>query len=307
MVFTLDLYHKGLVFSSRFPWKIGTVSFMACPDLATDRCTVEDFRKILDDPFFDGLEIAATPDHVWRKVKPLLGGKWVARGCQPDILSNKLDLNSANPKERSKAINWIKREIWAAAKRGIRMVALCSGPDPGIESRKEARQLLVESLNEICGFAANQNVTIALETFDRDYDKRLLIGPLDEALEVVGAVKKRAANMGLMWDLSHAPMLGENPEDLRRAKNSLIHVHYGCAKRVDGSYIDSHPTFGMEGAVNTADDVSRLLEVLLDIGYSGKISFEVKPEAGQTSEEAISPAKETLMKAYHKIIMNGLS
>jgi sugar phosphate isomerase/epimerase len=109
-----------------------------------------------------------------------------------------------------------------------------------------------------------------------------------------------------MWDLSHAPMLGESPEDLRRAKGFLAHIHVGCSKKTDGTYVDSHPGFYVKGAVNSEDDVARLLQVLLEINYDGMIGFEVKPEPQQTSEEIVNTAKGVLTSAYQKVVLDSL-
>lgn len=307
MGFSLDMIRNGLPLSVRFPWKVSIVSFMAYPETIQGQGdVVGSIEKILGDAFFDGIEVSIVSDSAWGQIQPLLRGKWVARGCQPDILINKLDLNSSNPSARREAINRIKLEIEKAGERGLEAVGVCSGPDPGQERREDAKNLLVQSLTELCERASQYGMNVALESFDRIYDKKLLIGPLDEAIEVIEKVQSTCGNVGLMWDLSHAPMLDEKPEELKKAKGRLMHVHIGCAKKVDNTYKDTHPGFHTKGAVNTEDDVARLLKILWEIDYRGRIGFEVKPEEHQTSQEIVNCAKGVLMKAYQNFAMDML-
>ena len=306
-MFTVDFFYRGLPISSRFPWKIGIVSFMAYPSMMRGEGDIVDYIKtIAEDPFFDGVEVCALTDYQWGLVEPLLKGR-VVRCLQPDILMKRLNLNSLDNEVRREAVGYVKKEVEVAAGRGVRMVALCSGPDLGVERRDEAKSLLIESLSEVCRYAADRDVNILIESFDREHDKKLLIGPVDEAIDIIREVRRYGGrNMGLLWDLSHAPMLNEKPGDLRKAQEVLMHIHIGCAKEVEGRYLDTHPPFFIKGAVNKVEDVASLLKVLLELGYSKMVSFEVKPEAYQTSEEVINGVKGVLMTAYRKVVLEAL-
>jgi len=305
--FAVTLRHKGLRLSSEFPWKISVVSFMAYPEMTQEKGDVAgDLLKILDDSFFDAAEVPSIGPADWDRVKRYVGEKTFVRGLQPDILTNKLDLNAPDATKRREAISRIKSEIDLVSGRGIRMIGLCSGPDPGIDKRKEATENLVQSLTEICKHASQKKIRLALETFDRDCDKKLLIGPLGEAIDVVSKISEQCDNIGLMWDLSHAPMLKETPEDLKRAADVLAHIHVGCSKKTDGALVDTHPGFYTKGAVNSESDVARLLRVLQEIKYRGMIGFEVKPEPHQTSEEIVSTAKGVLVGAYQSVVSSFL-
>ena len=307
-MFAVFLSHKGLKLSAVFPWKTGIVSFMAYPSMMKGEGDVCGYlRTLAEDSFFEGVEVCNLTDAQWNSVKPLLAEKTVGRGLQPDLLMGKLDINALEEEARQKAVNYVIREVDIAAKRGIQTVALCSGPDPGVDKRGQAKELLIDSLNLICDKAARLNVTILIEPFDRDYDKKLLIGPLDEAVDIVDNVRRRYENIGVLWDLSHAPMLNEAPEVLEKARDFLTHVHIGCAKRVGDKYVDSHPTFYTEGAVNTVNDVKTLLKTLYNIGYRRMVSFEVRPEERQTSEATINCAKGVLVSAYQKMVSEVLS
>lgn len=306
-MFGVELGFKGLSLSARFPWRVGIVSFMSHPSIiAGEGDVVGSVRRILEDPFFDAVEVSLVPDPAWEGLKPYLNGKGVARALQPDILTKRLDLSSLDEKRRGEAVAYVKREVEVAHGRGLNTVALCSGPDPGAEKRADATEALVKSLEEVCGFALHRGVGIVFETFDRDWDKKSLAGPLDEALEMVRGIRRRYGNIGLLWDLGHAPMLGEKPEDVRRAGDVLVHVHIGCAKRVDSKLFDWHPVFYQPGAVNTVEDVAGLLRVLIEMGYKGGFAFEVKPEQGQSSEAVINTSKGVLMEAYQRALAGML-
>lgn len=306
-MFTLDFQYKGLSLSSRFPWKIGIVSFMAFPSMMRGEGDIPGFfKKLGSDPFFELLELCALTEAQWSQAKLFLAGKILARGLQPELLTRKLDLNAKDSEERAKAIDYVKVEIDTAVKRRIPTIALCSGPDPGEGFREEAKEILVKSLKEICGYAASKGATILLENFDREYDKRLLIGPTKEALDVIKRVRLDYGNIALMWDLSHAPMLSEDPKVLKDTVSLLGHIHIGCTKEDHGKLLDTHPVFHTPGAINTEVELSSLLLQLWGMDYKGMISFEVRPEEHQTSEGVIAQAKAVLMDAYRLMLLEIL-
>ncbi|MGQ9513628.1 MAG: sugar phosphate isomerase/epimerase family protein [Thermoproteota archaeon] len=297
----------SLEISVRFPWKIGIVSFMAFPSMTKGpNELLESIKVIADDPLFDAIEIPLIPNSSWDSLNKVLEGKEIARGCQPDLLTGKLDLNSLDEKRREEAVSYVKRQVEECSRQGLKRLAICSGPDPGKERREEAKRLLVKSLVDICLYASRKNLEILLETFDRDWDKKLLIGPIDEAIEVIDAVRKTEKNIGLMWDLSHAPLLGEKPEDLRRASHVLEHIHIGCTKQLDDKLLDWHPVFYTKGAINTSHDVAKLLQTLLEIRYKGIVAFEVKPEEHQTSQQVLDIAKGTLISAFQEVALKAI-
>jgi len=95
---------------------------------------------------------------------------------------------------------------------GAKSLAFLSGKDPGEGERDQAFKLLISSINEICEYAKSKgDLRIALEIFDREIDKKCLIGPANEAKMVAEEVRKEFDNFGLMVDLSHLPLLKETP------------------------------------------------------------------------------------------------
>jgi sugar phosphate isomerase/epimerase len=126
---------------------------------------------------------------------------------------------------------------------------------------------------------------------------------MEEAVKIVSEVRNDYDNIGVMWDLSHGPLIGEKPDILTEAGELLEYVHIGCAERTEsGGLLDHHPGFYSKNAVNTSDDVSDLLKVLSDMDYFGFVGFEVKPQDFQTSQEVISTAKSVLLEGFQKAI-----
>jgi hydroxypyruvate isomerase len=301
-------FAKGkTAFTAHFPWRVSIVAFMANPPVLKEDIPAlkETFSALTSDGFFDMIEVQALSQEAWQAVSPILSSSTVevVFGVQPLVLMQGYNPSSLKEEERKRAVAKLVEVVRTAASRGVTKVAFSSGPDPGPENREAARDSLVKSLKEITAEAKKLGVTIILETFDRDWDKKQLIGPIREAVEVAKEVKADFDNFGLLWDLSHGPMLNEKPGDIKVAKDYLAHIHIGCTKKLpDGRLVDWHPGFYRPGAINGVNEVADLLKVLLEINYGGAIGFEVKPEEGQHWLETVQAAKGVLYSAYHKVL-----
>ncbi len=289
--------------------KVGIVQLMAYPE--TD--TVESIRKIADDAFFGAIEIASIPEDIKGEVILILEASHLVIGYvgQPLLLNNKLDLNSLVPQQREAAISAIKGGIDEAYLLGAKQLAVLSGPAPAREKRDQAKGVLVDSLSQICSYAqSRRDLGITMEIFDREYDKKCLIGPTEEAVEIAKEVKRHYSNFGLMVDLSHLPLLKETPGyAVKTAKDYLTHVHIGSCILKDKShpaYGDKHPPFGMAVGENDVEEVKLFLKALMEIEYIGErkqnvVAFEVKPLPGQSPDVVVANAKRTLMEAWARL------
>ncbi|MFC1903712.1 sugar phosphate isomerase/epimerase family protein [Chloroflexota bacterium] len=285
--------------------KVGIVHFMAFPDTSLDN-----IRITAEDEFFGAIEIKSIPDDTKEEVARLLSTSNLIVGfaAQPMLLGEKLDLNSPIPQQRQASISQIKSAIDEACSLGAKQLAVLSGPAPAPEKCEQARELLVDSLAQICKYAKSKgNLGITLEIFDREIDKKCLIGPTEEGVQVAKDVRRHYPNFGLMVDLSHLPLLRESAEHaLKTAKDYLAHVHIGNCVMKDKShpaYGDKHPPFGIAGSENGVEEVRLFLKALMDIGYIGEgkqnvVAFEVKPLEGESSEAVVANAKRTLMEAW---------
>ena len=170
---------------------------------------------------------------------------------------------------------------------GAKRIAFLSGKDPGEKDRGAAVKALVKSVKELCAYGREKGIALTCETFDRDVDKRALIGPSALAAEFAAQVRADYPEFGLMYDLSHQPLLGEKSEDaLRELKEYLVHIHVGNCVVTPGvpGYGDLHPRFGWPGGSNDVPELAEFIRALFKVGYlrEGKkerpwVGFEVKP------------------------------
>lgn len=292
----------------KMPWKVGIVAFMAFPSTLKNEGVIEATETLLKDGFFDVIEYHVMPKEVLKKVAEMTEeyGVELAGALQPVILVEKFNINSLNEDERAKAVKRLKEQVDVAHSVGIKKVALCSGPDPGPRDREQAMKALHKSLLELCDHAKSYGITVYLENFDREYDKKLLLGPTLEAYELIKGLRGEVTNLMLLWDLSHAPLLHEKPQVLKEVKDVLGHIHIGCTEKTSEGLKDYHPGFYTPNAINDVNDVAELLKVLLDIGYEGGVSFEVKPKSQETSLQIINAAKGVLYTAFQKTIKECL-
>jgi len=273
---------------------------------------LETVSRIANDDFFSMIEVGRINDHEIRKqVAATIASSQmrVGFGAQPTILTRKLDLNSFDEAKRKEALSTLIPQIDEAKEVGARRFAVMSGPDPGEGKRAAASKLLVESLLTLCSYGKERGIAVTLETFDRDVEKKSLIGPAEEALAVSEEVKRQFPEFGLMYDMGHAPLLNEDPlKSLRLLKDHLVHVHIGnCVKRPGlPAYGDQHPRFGFHGGENDVPQLVNFLRALFDVDYLSStpkevppvVGFELKPVSGEESESVIANGKRSWKKAW---------
>ena len=296
--------------------KVGIIHFMIYPEtMKGEGPILETLQKICEDDFFSAVEISWMKDSEIRKKAAAMleqSNITVAYGAQPTLLVNKYNVNSLDPAERKKVVDFLKERIDEASELGAKAVAILSGADPGPEKREEAKKALVASLIELSKYAATKSLNFVLETFDRDIDKKALIGPSDEAAKIAKEVRKECKNFGLMVDLSHMPLLSETPkQSLTAVKDYLVHAHMGNAVMRDKTapgYGDQHPRFGISTGENGVKELTDFLKCLFDVGYLGKktdnlpiVSFEVKPLPGENPEVLIANSKRVLREAWNRV------
>jgi len=296
----------------------GIVHFMAFPaTMKGEGPVLETCRQILADEFFEVIEISWIKDPAVRaKVKAMIASAGVEakHGAQPRLLTQKLDLNSADETMRQRAIDEVKRAIAEAAEVGIRDVGLLSGSDVAPAERPAAMDRLENSLVQLCRHAAESGCNIVLEVFDRDIDKKCLVGPAAAAREIAERVKRTCLNFGLMVDLSHIPLLGESPaQALQPVRDHVAHIHIGNAyfqNRQDPAWGDQHPRFGYPGSVNDVPEIVTFLRELFAIGYlradgarRGAVSFEIKPVGDEDPTVMLAAAKRKLLAAWAELVI----
>ncbi|RLG03204.1 MAG: sugar phosphate isomerase/epimerase [Thaumarchaeota archaeon] len=291
--------------------ELGIVHFMAFPEtIRGEKGILESIRKILLDDDFKVIEVTWIKDPKIRKEAAELfdqSGIKVLYAAQPRVLLQGLNPNALNEEERKRAVEDLKKGIDEAIEIGAKGFAFLAGKDPGPEKRSEAKKQLIKTISELCDYARSRekDLMVELEIFDREIDKKALIGPSREAAEVAKIVRKEHSNFGLLHDLSHLPLLGESPrEALEPIKKYLTHIHIGSCV-LDPSheaYGDKHPRFQLKGSEVDVYDLRDFLKTLFDIGYLGGepkvVSFEVSPRPGEDPELVIASSKRFLWRAW---------
>ena len=297
--------------------KVGIVHFMAYPfALSGEEPVADSIAEIVEDDFFDAIEVTRINDDAERRrVADILttAGATVGFGGQPYILKGKLNLNSPDEEERAHAIDILKGGIDQAYELGAGKFGFLSGPKPPAAQRDQALELLADSIVQLGRYARSKgDLALSLETFDDSTDKKAFIGTNRLACELAYEVRKAIPNFGLMVDLSHLPMQGENSRQaLSVTKEFINHAHIGNCVIGDPShpdYGDLHPYFGHPEGENNVPQVREFLRCLLDIGYlrpdapeRNIVAFEVQPLGGQRSRAVIADAKRVLREAWRTL------
>ena len=295
--------------------KLGIVHFKAYPGIERgEGPIVETLAKIAADDFWTAVEVGWMRDYrVLNEARRLLDESHllVAYATQPKVLTMKLNLNSFDLKERQSAVDSVKSCVDEAYDLGAHWVRLIAGKDPGEVNREEAKKLLIDSIAQIIDYAKGEGeMVFTLKIFDRDIDKKNLIGYFKDALDVAKALRPSHPNFGLLADLSHFPLLGEKPEkSIPLIKDYLEAVHLGncvCADKRHPAYGDIQPRFGLPGGEIDTPEVIHYFRVLRENGFFNRpeppvVSVEVRPVmAGESSEVVIANAKRVIREAWAK-------
>ncbi|MFA5513718.1 MAG: sugar phosphate isomerase/epimerase [Sphaerochaetaceae bacterium] len=293
--------------------KLGIVHFKAYPQVVNGTGPiVETLRKIVEDDFWTAVEVGMVKDvKVRNEVRNLLETSHmeVAYASQSKILSNKLNLNSLDKSERRVAIGSLKSAIEEAYHLGATRMRIMSGKDPGADKREEAKDIFADSLTELIEYSNSLgNMYITLKIFDRDIDKCALIGHFSDAADVAEVVSKRVKNFGLLSDLSHFPLLREDPKEaLEKVKKYSLDFHIGnCVMRdkLNPMYGDLQPRFGVPGGEIDTPDVQNYFQILKDMKLIGPdkmpvLSAEVRPLlAAESSEVIVTNTKRVIKEAW---------
>ena len=279
---------------------------------------LETLPRIVNDSDFGAIEIAPIKDpEVRQKAKALLAQSQLQVVYLPvlPVLLEKLEPGSADPALRQAALSRLKTLIDEAIDFGC-VMAMVQGPlDPGPEQRAATTERLADDLRELCDYAADHSrarlLNLTFENFDRDVEKKRLIGPTVEAAQLARTIDR--PNFGLTIDLSHLPLLHETAaEALQAAAPYLIHAHIGnCVIDHPGSplYGDFHPRFGHPLGRNDLPEVVDYLRQLDAVqfwsqarqrtGRTPILSMELRTIPGEESPEAVlANGKRTFIRAW---------
>lgn len=301
----------------------GVVHSLAFPECRNgDGPVVETLAQIVSDDVFGAVEIAPVRDpEIRRKAQELLSWSQLQVVYLPilPILFDNLGLASDDDEQRLAARERLHDLIDQAIAFDAPLAMVGSPPDPGPDRRPALIARLVEDYQELCDYAdarsTNRRLYITLEPFDRDIEKKRVIGPTVEAAALADAVDRE--NFGLTVDLSHLPLQDETSEHaIQVAGRHLIHAHIGNCVIDDPEcefYGDFHPRFGHPKGQNDLPEVVEFIRQLDDAKYwanarqrldaSPILSMEVKPTPTdqETSAAILANGKRTFIRAWAEV------
>lgn len=162
---------------------------------------------------------------------------------------------------RARSVGLALQSLPHIAEAGGVGVGISSGADPGPARREEARKRLFDSFYTVGQRAASLGLRLLLEPLDRAANKRNLLGPTLETLDVIYRLRQEGIPIAFAWDAAHAALNGEDVEQsLISALPVLgqIHLSNAVTDPADARYGDNHMAFGSGGFL-TADCATRLL------------------------------------------------
>ncbi len=290
-------------------FQVGTIHFMSYPGVMRGEGDIAGtLRRILADDYFDAVEVTWIRDPAVRKQAARMiaeSGISVCYGAQPRLLTTGLNPNAIDEGIRLAAEKTLTEAIDEAEELGAKGIAFLSGKYE--EATKEhAFQQLLKTTKALCHYAGAKGMSVELEVFDFDIDKKSIIGPAPYAAHFAAEMRCCVNNFGLLVDLSHFPLTYETSRFVVQTLRPYItHLHFGSAV-VNPSmpaYGDAHPRFNFPGSVNGVDDLRNYLSVLKEEGFFRPdaplvLSFEVKPWQDEDAELVLANTKRTLNRAW---------
>jgi len=291
--------------------KPGLVHFKAYPQVMQGKDYVATLEKICEDDFWTAVEIGPVKDVRERdRARQILAvsGLTVCYATQPTVLPMKLNPHHFDAAERARVLNIIKGCVDEAYQLGAQHIRVMSGKDPGDEKREDAKKLFEEFLHHVCDYVkTNGDMKVTLKVFDRDIDKKALIGTFADTRDVAAPVASAHDNFGVLADLSHFPLLREDVKaSLMLVKDFFMHFHIGNCVVEEGHFLygDLQPRFGVPGGSIDTPEVRDYFRVLLELGLLNTenppvLSTEVRPLlAEETSALVIANAKRVIRAAW---------
>ena len=278
---------------------------------------VENLTKVLADPFFTAMEVSYIKDDaVRKKAADYLQKSYV------DIIFNggsafrelKIDLSNLDGDVRAAGIKNAKLLVDQAYELNASILHVVTGKDPGPADRKQALEHFVDSVKEVCRYAQEKaqkyELTISVETGDRYFDRKYLLGPTNEAVEIIREIKRDYRNVGLLLDEGHFPVMQEDPcKALWMARDYLTHIHLGNSFVKDRNakhFGDKHLPFNVPDSEIGVEELVKFIRTLFDIGFftSPKptrrpvMTFEVGAYDGEPEELVIANVKRVFGEAW---------
>jgi len=281
---------------------------------------VEACRKIFLDDFFTAAEIVPPVDPLARRhvvEEARAAGVTLAIAAALSYFQQGIRPAAADPSVWEESLEKAKRLIDVCMEMGVGLQQVTAGLDSEPEDRPGARRRLVDFYLRLCEYAVRRQpdhpLTFTLEPTDREIQTKGLIGPTEDAVEVIGAVRDVWPNMGLTLDMAHIPQVEETFEQaVDIGKAYLDHVHLSntvIRQRDHPLYGDQHPQFGVPGGEYDVADVARFIRALLRAGFFKPqtygprpiMSAEVRPGASESPDFVLAATRRKLRTAFASV------
>ncbi|MCD8083712.1 MAG: sugar phosphate isomerase/epimerase [Clostridiales bacterium] len=200
---------------------------------------------------------------------------------------------------RRQALELMKKQVDFAAEAEAPLMVLTGAPDKGPERRPELLKRYMDYLLQVAEYAQKFGIMIVIEPIERHRFKKILLGPTTECVALIlDAQKQGAANVHMMLDIGHLPLMEETLDQMFSAVAScgFAHVHMGNAVLEPTSvfYGHTHPPIGVQGGVFDVPELTEQFVRMFECGYiprtpggeRARISLEVRPYPG--SDEGTS-------------------
>lgn len=198
--------------------------------------------------------------------------------------ANELDIASTDRRIRQESVRQVKENLSLAAECGVSNIALVTGPDPGPQHRAAAIEGLSDSLSSICQEASAYRMNVLIEPLDRFAHKKRLIGPTQEAVDLIAAVQRSHPNIGLAFDTAHAALNGENLfEAMSLSRDHIRQIHFSNAvlDPAHSLYGDRHMPIGEPGFLSGAT-IADVLRKAIELGIPSPDGLRVAVEVRGT-------------------------
>jgi sugar phosphate isomerase/epimerase len=215
---------------------------------------------------YDGIEILPyDPDEVDLSLCRALPGGMAVSAVASGGISFHHGVTFLDPAEEKRAasLRLMKRYVRLAYDIGAPLVLIGSaiGKIDASIDREKATSRLADSLRTCAEYAADMNVSLALEPINR-YERNFL-NTVDDGLETIKLIG--AENVHLLLDTFHMnieePSIGDS---IRRAGKEAAHVHVADSNRWPPGF--GHLNF------------ESIIAALKEIGYQGFLSLECLPK-----------------------------
>jgi sugar phosphate isomerase/epimerase len=216
---------------------------------------------------YDAIELVGEPDQYDApRVRTLAADAGIAVSSISSMYTAERDLCNPDSGRRRKAVDYVRAVADLAAATGASTIIVAPSAvmkTAPLAPHTEEWNWAIESIRAGGEHAASVGVDIALEPWNR-YETYFL-NRLEQAIELWRAVE--LDNGGVMADTFHMNIEEASiPDALRTAKGLLRHVHLADSNRA------------VAGRGHT--DFRPILRALLDIEYTGYLSFEVMAPSG---------------------------